>query len=95
MNRYLCGAVSDIGCERELQEDFVQFRELDDDTIIGGGGGRNGIQKRVSSSGSRGFHARRGFDRQYLSRAKRLVLTSAGILLEESISGIQPGSWRI
>ena len=35
MNRYLCGAVSDIGCERELQEDFVQFRELDDDTIIG------------------------------------------------------------
>ena len=35
MNKYICGAVADIGCEREKQEDFVQYRELDDDTIFG------------------------------------------------------------
>ena len=34
MNKYLCGAVADIGCERENQEDFIQFKELNDDTIL-------------------------------------------------------------
>lgn len=34
MSRYLVGATSDIGVEREKQEDFVQFRELDDSNIL-------------------------------------------------------------
>ena len=34
MNRYECGATIDIGPNRESQEDFVQFKELDDDSIL-------------------------------------------------------------
>lgn len=34
MNRFSCGATIDIGPNRESQEDFMQFKELDDDTIL-------------------------------------------------------------
>lgn len=34
MNTYRIGATVDIGCERENQEDFVQFRELDDENLL-------------------------------------------------------------
>lgn len=34
MNKYKIGATVDIGCERENQEDFVQFRELDDENLL-------------------------------------------------------------
>lgn len=34
MNRYRLGATVDIGCERENQEDFVQYKELDDDNLL-------------------------------------------------------------
>ena len=32
--KYKLGATVDIGCERENQEDFVQFRELDDENLL-------------------------------------------------------------
>ena len=34
MALYFCGATSDIGVGRELQEDFVQFCELDDNNLF-------------------------------------------------------------
>ena len=34
MSKYNLGAASDIGVERESQEDFVQFRELDNDNLL-------------------------------------------------------------
>lgn len=34
MNTYRIGATVDIGCERENQEDFVQFKELDDQNLL-------------------------------------------------------------
>ncbi len=34
MNKYECGAIADIGVEREKQEDFVHFKELDDNSIL-------------------------------------------------------------
>lgn len=34
MNKYLCGAVADIGIERENQEDFVNFKELDNEVLF-------------------------------------------------------------
>lgn len=34
MSKYLIGATSDIGCERENQEDFIQYKELDDNNIL-------------------------------------------------------------
>ena len=30
MSKYICGAVVDIGVERESQEDYVQYREFGD-----------------------------------------------------------------
>jgi serine/threonine protein phosphatase PrpC len=33
-HHYTCGATSDIGVEREAQEDFVQFKELDKDNLL-------------------------------------------------------------
>lgn len=34
MPKYICGATSDIGVGREQQEDFVQFCELDEETLL-------------------------------------------------------------
>lgn len=34
MSKYSLGASSDIGCERESQEDFVQFKELDENNLL-------------------------------------------------------------
>lgn len=34
MNKYVLGASSDIGIEREKQEDFIQFKELDENNIL-------------------------------------------------------------
>lgn len=34
MNKYVCSASADIGCERENQEDYVSYRELDDDNLF-------------------------------------------------------------
>ena len=34
MALYFCGATSDIGVGRELQEDFVQLCELDDNNLF-------------------------------------------------------------
>ena len=34
MNRYLVSAAVDIGVERESQEDFFQYKELDDDNLL-------------------------------------------------------------
>lgn len=34
MNKYTCGGIADIGAEREHQEDFIQFKELDDKAIF-------------------------------------------------------------
>lgn len=34
MSKYICGGIADIGAERENQEDFIQFKELDEDTLF-------------------------------------------------------------
>lgn len=34
MSKYILGASSDIGFERESQEDFIQFKELDNNNIL-------------------------------------------------------------
>ena len=34
MNKYRCGATVDIGFERVNQEDFVQYKELDDNNLL-------------------------------------------------------------
>lgn len=34
MNKFRCGATVDIGCDRENQEDFVQFEELDEENLL-------------------------------------------------------------
>lgn len=34
MSKYILGASSDIGYEREQQEDFVRFKELDEDNML-------------------------------------------------------------
>lgn len=34
MNKYICSAATDIGCERENQEDYVSYRELDDENLF-------------------------------------------------------------
>lgn len=34
MSKYVIGASSDIGVEREIQEDYVSFNELDDENVI-------------------------------------------------------------
>lgn len=34
MSKYNLGAMADIGVERESQEDFVQYRDLDDNTLL-------------------------------------------------------------
>lgn len=34
MSKYIVGATADIGVDRELQEDFVQFKELDADNLL-------------------------------------------------------------
>lgn len=34
MNKYMIGAEIDIGYERENQEDFVEFKELDEDNLL-------------------------------------------------------------
>ena len=40
MPKYICGATSDIGVGREQQEDFVQFCELDEETLLKSFGSR-------------------------------------------------------
>ena len=34
MNHFSCGATIDIGPNRESQEDYIQYKEMDDDTIL-------------------------------------------------------------
>ena len=34
MSKYIIGATADIGVDRELQEDFVQFKELDPNNLL-------------------------------------------------------------
>lgn len=55
MNKYILGASSDIGYQREHQEDFVQYREIDEKTLIaiiadGTGSTKEHIQPAVMAS---------------------------------------------
>ena len=46
MSKYICGAVVDIGVERESQEDYVQYREFGDNlfcVVADGAGSQKGF----------------------------------------------------
>ena len=48
MSKYICGAVVDIGVERESQEDYVQYREFGDNlfcVVADGAGSQKGVSQ--------------------------------------------------
>ena len=48
MSKYICGAVVDIGVERESQEDYVQYREFGDNlfcVVADGAGSQKGFSQ--------------------------------------------------